>query len=43
MGVLFLLNTVGLVFVGLEHSLQVLITLPAVLQLFDVARGDRRS
>ncbi len=41
MGVLLLFNTVGLVFVGLEHSLQVLLTLLAVLQLFDVARGGR--
>ena len=38
---LFLFNTVGLVFVGLEHSLQVLLTLLAVLQLFEVAGGGR--
>ncbi len=40
-GLLFLFNTLGLVFVGLEHSLQVLLTLLAVLRLFDVARGER--
>jgi hypothetical protein len=38
---LFLFNTVGLVFVGMEHSLQVLLALLAVLQLFEVAGGGR--
>jgi len=38
---LVLFNTVGLVFLGLEHSLQVLLTLLAVLQLFEVAGGGR--
>jgi hypothetical protein len=38
---LVLFNTVGLIFVGLEHSLQVLLTLLAVLLLFEVAGGGR--
>ena len=38
---LFLFNTAGLIFLGLEHSLQVLLTLLAVLQLFEVAGGGR--
>ena len=38
---LVLFNTAGLIFVGLEHSLQVLLTLLAVLQLFEVAGGGR--
>ncbi len=38
-GLLLLFNTVGLLFTGLEHSLQVWLTLLTVLELHDVARG----
>lgn len=36
---LLVCNTVGLVFLGLEHELQVLLSLLLVLELFRVARG----